>query len=69
MPEHQIEFNNGSHPNHMIIPKKGVTLITGGSYSQQTNGQYARVQKGDGKRMSRAQYAATIAVNFQNLDN
>ena len=71
MPEHQIELNSGAHPTNMIIPKKGVTLTTGAStvqsYSQSTNGQYARIQKGDGKRMSRAQYAATIAVILSNF--
>ena len=67
MPEHQIGFNNGSHPNQAIIPKRGVTLITGGGignkpYSQPITQGIRRVQKGDGNRMSRAQYAATIAV-------
>ncbi|CAI2369011.1 unnamed protein product [Moneuplotes crassus] len=65
--EHQIEFQTGSHPNHSLIPKKGVTLRTGNgtgerSYSPplgMTN--TFSIGPGGVKRMSRAQYAATIA--------
>lgn len=64
---HQIEFNSGSHPNQAMVPKRGVTLRTGAgvgqkAYSQPSAMGTAKIQSGNGVRMSRAQYAATIAV-------
>jgi len=67
MMEHHIEFNPGSHPNNVLVPKRGVTLRTGvgagqKSYSQQiASSRPTNVIAGNTKRMSRAQYAATIA--------
>jgi hypothetical protein len=73
--DHLIAINGGAHPNHMIVPSKGVTLITNGgaikkSYSNNTYTTQKQVigyQQTGNKRMSRAQYAATIAVGFSYL--
>jgi hypothetical protein len=71
--DHLIEINGGAHPTHMIIPNKGVTLITNGGAVKKSNPQsnsYTNpkhvigYQQNSKKRMSRAQYAATIAVSI-----
>lgn len=71
--DHLIAINGGAHPNHMIVPSKGVTLITNGgavkkSYSNNNYTNQRQVigyqQTSGNKRMSRAQYAATIAVRL-----
>lgn len=67
--DHQIEFSSGSHPNEALVPKRGVTLRTGAGVGQkgfpQNSSSLAQNSNGIGnKRMSRAQYAATIAVSF-----
>lgn len=77
VPQHQINIGGIlAHPNHIMVPNKGVTLIMNNgavkkSYGQLSNGnnnQNIKYVNGTAatnphKRMSRAQYAATIAVS------
>jgi hypothetical protein len=74
--DHLIEINGGAHPTHMIIPNKGVTLITNGGAVKKSNPQNINYsnpkhvigyQQNGKKRMSRAQYAATIAVSISSF--
>lgn len=77
-PQHQINIGGIlSHPNQIMVPNKGVTLIMNNgavkkSYGQaniSSNNQNIKYVNGSvaptnpHKRMSRAQYAATIAVS------
>uniref|UniRef100_A0A7S3J3Y7 Uncharacterized protein n=1 Tax=Euplotes harpa TaxID=151035 RepID=A0A7S3J3Y7_9SPIT len=64
MPAHQIDISGQqAHPNEVIVPRRGVTLITGNgvvkkAYSQQNNYKQAE-SKGQKTRMTRAQYEQT----------
>lgn len=70
VPKHQID--SGSQGNPLIVPKRGVTLIMNGNTVKKSHGtsvannqvyDYKQNQTKPGMRMSRAQYAATIAVS------
>lgn len=69
---HQINIGSQAyaHPNHIMVPNKGVTLIMNNGAVKKTHSQQPAVQQikqyksiTNPHRMSRAQYAATIAVN------